>query len=102
MLRTTLHGRWVMTLGRAGLPKTTHFHHLRHHYASVLIDGGESVKVVQERLGHASAVETLKTYSHLWPTSDERTRAVVERAWAENLADSLRTFDPAQAADLRK
>jgi len=82
MLRTTLNGRWRRTLRRAGLPETVRLHGLRHHYASVLIDGGESVKVVQERLGHASAVETLKTYAHLWPSSDERTRSVVERAWA--------------------
>lgn len=35
--------------------------HLGHHYASVLIDGGERVKVVRERLGHASAAATLRT-----------------------------------------
>ncbi len=78
----TLHGRWVHTLRRAGMDTGLHFHHLRHHYASVLIDGGESVKVVQERLGHASPDETLRTYTHLWPTSDQRTRSVVESAWA--------------------
>lgn len=82
VLRTTLNGRWRRMVSRAGLPASTRLHHLRHHYASVLIDGGESVKVVQERLGHASAVETLKTYAHLWPSSDERTRSVVEAAWA--------------------
>ncbi len=47
--------------------------------ASLLIRHGESVKVVQERLGHASAAETLDTYSHLWPAdSEERTRAAVD------------------------
>jgi len=98
ILRTTLHGRWVRTLRRAGLPEDTHLHHLRHHYASVLIDGGESVKVVQERLGHASAEETLRTYAHLMPQSDERTRSVVELAWRQDQgagvpapADQLRT-----------
>jgi integrase len=98
ILRTTLNGRWRRTLKRAGLPETTHFHHLRHHYASMLIDGGESVKVVQERLGHANAVETLKTYAHLWPSSDERTRSIVERAWSAP-ADSVRTQGHEQAAD---
>ncbi len=29
---------------------------------------GESVKVVQLRLGHATAAETLDTYAHLGPT----------------------------------
>ena len=50
-------------------------HDLRHFYASALIAGGASVKQVQERLGHASAVITLKTYAHLWPGDDDRTRA---------------------------
>jgi hypothetical protein len=36
------------------------------------------VKTVQARLGHASAAETLDTYSHLWPDSDDRTREAVE------------------------
>jgi integrase len=54
------------------------FHQLRHFYASLLIQAGESVKVVQSRLGHASAVETLNTYSHLWPDSEDRTRTAVD------------------------
>ena len=41
----------------------------------------ESVKTVQARLGHASASETLDTYSHLWPDSEERTREAVDEAW---------------------
>jgi integrase len=41
------------------------FHELRHYYASLLTDSGASVKVVQARLDHKSAEETLNTYSHL-------------------------------------
>jgi integrase len=93
MFRTTMHGQWKQTLRRAGFDEGMHFHHLRHHYASVLIDGGESVKVVQERLGQASAEETLRTYSHLMRASEQRTRSVVESAWASCLADSVRTSD---------
>jgi integrase len=55
------------------------FHDLRHYYASLLIQHGESVKVVQKRLGHKSAVETLDTYSHLWPDSEDRTREAVDQ-----------------------
>ena len=36
------------------------------------------MRTVQARLGHASAAETLDTYSHLWPDSDDRTRAPVD------------------------
>jgi integrase len=51
-------------LAAVGLPAGTRFHELRHFYASLLIDAGESVKVVQSRLGHATAEETLNTYSN--------------------------------------
>jgi hypothetical protein len=30
---------------------------------------------VQRALGHASATTTLSTYSHLWPSAEDRTRA---------------------------
>jgi integrase len=53
-------------------------HDLRHFYASALIRKGLSVKVVQARLGHASAVETPDIYSHLWPDDEDRTRAAVD------------------------
>jgi len=42
---------------------------LDHYYASLLIRHGESVKVIQRRLGHKAAKETLDTYGHLWPYS---------------------------------
>lgn len=66
------------------------FHALRHYYASLLIRRGESVKTVQARLGHASAVETLDTYSHLWPDSDDRTRDAIDSVLGST-ADPLRT-----------
>lgn len=73
-----------------------HFHDLRHYYASLLIRHGESVKTVQARLGHANAAETLDTYSHLWPDSDDRTREAVDLVLTGFLADSLRTSDVAE------
>lgn len=53
-------------------------HALRHYYASLLIRYGESVKTVQDRLGHRSATETLDTYGHMWEDSDDRTRDAVD------------------------
>lgn len=79
---------WRRSLDAADLPRSIRFHDLRHYYASLLIRHGESVKTVQARLGHASATETLDTYSHLWPDSDDRTREAVDSVL---LADSLRT-----------
>ena len=63
-------------------------HDLRHHYASVLIAGGCSVKVVQKALGHAKASETLDTYSHLFPDGDDLTRAAVETALGATVSRS--------------
>ena len=68
---------WRPAVQRAGLEGFT-FHGLRHYYASLLIRHGESVKVVQDRLGHATAAETLDTYSHLWPDSEDQTREAVD------------------------
>lgn len=82
--RNSLNRVLIRAAAAAGLPKVG-FHDLRHHYASVLIDASESVKVVQERLGHASATVTLNTYSHLFPSSEDRTRAAVDAAWRDAL-----------------
>ena len=74
---------------RAGLSGVT-LHALRHFYASLLIRHGESVKTVQARLGHASAAETLDTYSHPWPDSDDRTRVAVDAVLGKTV-DAIRT-----------
>ena len=62
-------------------PEGSRFHDLRHFYASTLIESGASVKVVQARLGHASALETLDTYGHLWPDSEDSTRDALDAAF---------------------
>jgi integrase len=63
---------------RAGLPKGTRYRDLRHTFPSALIASGCSVKAIQVALGHESASVTLDTYSHLWPSDDDRTRAAVD------------------------
>ena len=56
-------------------------HALRHHYASVLLDAGESIKAVSEYLGHSDPGFTLRVYTHLMPTSHERSRQAIDAAW---------------------
>lgn len=76
------------------VPEGFRFHDLRHYYASLLIASGLDVKVVQARLRHASAKTTLDTYGHLWPDSDDSTRAAIGAVIAarrEAPADYLRT-----------
>ena len=69
---------WRRAARSVALADGSGFHELRHFYASLLIRHGESVKVVQSRLGHATTSETLDTYGHLWPDSDDRTRQAVD------------------------
>ena len=65
--------RWRATRQAAGLTDVR-LHDLRHFFASGLIAEGCDVVTVQRALGHASATTTLNTYSHLWPTAEDRTR----------------------------
>lgn len=104
---TTLQGRpirsqhlrmlvWLPALRAAGLPLDTHWHALRHSYASTLIAAGEPAKAIQSHLGHASIVETMDTYGHLFPASEGSTRSAVDTAYAAaraTRADCLRTAE---------
>jgi integrase len=84
--------RWCRLLEHAadaaGVEVTSHA--LRHFAASALISGGASVKQVQTFLGHSSAVITLRTYAHLFPGDEDRTRDVLDAALG-SLADCVRT-----------
>ena len=61
------------------LPALT-VHELRHTHASLLFEAGQSVKVVQERLGHASAQVTSNTYAHLLLDAQARAASRARRA----------------------
>ena len=84
---------WRKTLRDAGLSGIK-LHDLRHLYASGLIAQGCDVVTVQRALSHSTATTTLNTYSHLWPTAENRTRkaaqAMMNTALGDS-ADSLRT-----------
>ncbi|MFC8641101.1 tyrosine-type recombinase/integrase [[Kitasatospora] papulosa] len=59
-------------------------HALRHFYASVLLDAGENIKALSRYLGHADAGFTLRTYTHLMPSSELRTRKAVDTLYLES------------------
>jgi len=77
------------------------FHDQRHYYASLLISSGLDVKVVQARLRHASAKTTLDTYGHLWPDSDETTRAAISTVMTTRSQNPAATVRP-NAAVVRR
>lgn len=77
---------WRRTKASAGVGDLR-LHDLRHFFASGLIAEGCDVVTVQRALGHKSATTTLNTYSHLWPSAEDRTRAASGRIFAAALAD---------------
>ena len=80
----TIGPRWRRTLRQSGIALSRlRLHDLRHFFASGLIAAGCDVVTVQRALGHASATTTLSTYSHLWPTAEDRTRSAAEAMLAE-------------------
>lgn len=63
---------WKPATKAAGLtPPALRFHDLRHTCAAWLIEQGESVLVIQKRLGHSKPSTTLNIYGHLFPGVDE-------------------------------
>ncbi|MFH7599928.1 site-specific integrase [Streptomyces racemochromogenes] len=74
---------WRPALRKAGVEagRENGMHALRHFYASVLLDAGESIKALSEYLGHHDPSFTLRTYTHLMPSSETRTRAAVDRVF---------------------
>jgi integrase len=72
-------------------------HALRHFYASVLLDAGESIKAVSEYLGHSDPGFTLRTYTHLMPNSEHRTKRAIDKILDSKLAaDGLGTAQRAE------
>lgn len=72
------------------LPPRTRPHDLRHHYASVLLAGtetvpGESVITVAERIGDSPQMVT-KTYGHMMPGHENRTRRLVDAVWGPRIS----------------
>jgi len=65
---------------RAGLNPRLRVYDLRHTHASLLLASGESVRVVSERLGHASAAMTLDVYSHVLVGQQEAATKKIEAA----------------------
>lgn len=66
---------------QAGVP-AIRFHDLRHTAATLMLGAGVPVKVVSERLGHASVSITLDIYAHVLPGMQREAARVLERVLA--------------------
>jgi integrase len=72
---------WRCAFREAGLTyqrRADGMHALRHFYASTLLAQGVSIKELAEYLGHSDPGFTLRTYTHLVPSSFERARAAID------------------------
>jgi integrase len=69
--------RLTLLRSKAGKPKVR-FHDLRHTCATMLLLEDVNVKIVSERLGHASIEITLNTYQHVLPTMQQRAAEKLE------------------------
>jgi Phage integrase family len=67
--------RWYRLLSVAGL-RSLKLHALRHTYASLLLQDGESPTYVKEQMGHSSIQVTVDVYGHFIPGKN---RGAVER-----------------------
>ena len=71
-------------LEKAG-PRRIRFHDLRHTFATLLLQNGESLAYVKDQLGHSSIRTTVDTYGHLVPGANRQ---------AVNKLPSLDESDP--------
>lgn len=79
LLRNLVRRHFRPVTTRAKLPDTLRLYDLRHSCATLLLSAGENPKVVSERLGHASIVLTLDTYSHVLPSMQQAATEKLEK-----------------------
>jgi len=71
-----------------GITRPT-FHRLRHYHATMLLEDGERVEVVAERLGHASVATTIEIYASVLRAAKEKAAATAGKG-----SDAALRFEP--------
>lgn len=85
---------WKTITTAAGSPAGLTPKGLRHTAASLAIDSGADVLMVQKMLGHADAKETLNTYAKLFPDRLDEVTAKMSKARAKALKKAKKKADP--------
>jgi integrase len=83
-------------LEKAGIERIR-FHDLRHTSATLALSNGDNVKVVSERLGHASAKMTLDVYVKAIPTLQREAATKMDSLLLANGGTSWRTREVEEA-----
>lgn len=68
----------LKTAAEAANVPVIRIHDFRHSHASLLMEAGVNIKVIQKRLGHRSIKTTLGTYGHLYEETDAETAAKLD------------------------
>ena len=71
-------------LEKADIPRIR-FHDIRHTFASLLLQQGESLHFVKEQMGHASIQTTVDVYGHLVPGSNRNAVNKLDDDASQNL-----------------
>lgn len=74
---------WKPALRGAGVEPSREngMHALRHFYASVQLEAGTSIRALADYLGHSDPGFTLRVYTHLMPSSEDRACEAVDLAF---------------------
>ena len=83
---------WRPAFSRAGFAYVEGhdgMHALRHFYASTLLARGVTVKELAEYLGHSDPGFTLRTYTHLLPSSHEQARRAVDSVFKPRRSEKV-------------
>jgi site-specific recombinase XerD len=89
-------GVWRPAFATAGLEYRNQedgMHGLRHLYASSQLENGVSIKALSLNLGHGDPGFTLRVYTHLMPSSHDKSRKAVDRLFKprKSSVDGLET-----------
>ena len=91
-------GTWWALLRRSGL-RYRKPHTLRHTFASLLLQQGESVTYVRDQLGHSSIKMTVDVYGHLVPGANRQAVDRLDDATGRNLYATNRSEDEGRSQE---
>lgn len=81
-VRTTLNKNLDYFAKKAGV-KRIRVHDLRHSHASLLIEMGQPILLISERLGHENVNTTWSTYAHLYPDKGKQLADELQKLFAK-------------------